>query len=129
MLSLSSHKVQGPKGVGVLYVRRGTPFEPQQMGGGQERQRRSGTENVPGVVGMAEALRLATLERERLNHHCRHLRDRVIAGLQELVEGVHLNGHHTDRLANNVNVSFESVEGEPILLGLDMAGVCASPIR
>ena len=126
MLSLSSHKVQGPKGVGVLYVRRGTPFEPQQMGGGQERQRRSGTENVPGVVGMAEALRLATLERERLNHHCRLLRDRVIAVLQELVEGVHLNGHRIDRLANNVNVSFESVEGEPILLGLDMAGVCAS---
>ena len=126
MLSLSSHKFGGPKGVGVLCVRRGTPFEPQQMGGGQERQRRSGTENVPGVVGMAEALRLADLERERTSSHCRYLRDKIIAGVQEIVEGTHLNGHPTQRLANNVNISFESVEGEPILLGLDLAGICAS---
>ena len=126
MLSLSSHKIHGPKGVGVLYVRRGTPFEPQQMGGGQERQRRSGTENVPGVVGMAEALRLVSEEREHLNTHCRLLRDKIIAGIQERVEGAHLNGHPTERLANNVNISFEAVEGEPILLGLDFAGICAS---
>ena len=78
MLSLSAHKFHGPKGAGVLYVRRGTPFEPQQMGGGQERERRSGTENVPGVVGLAEALRLATEEREELAAHCRGLRDRII---------------------------------------------------
>ena len=126
MLSLSAHKFHGPKGVGALFVRRGTPFEPQQMGGGQERQRRSGTENVPGVVGMAEALRLATEEREWLNEHCRHLRDRVIAGIQDNMEGTHLNGHPTERLANNVNISFEAVEGEPVLLGLDFAGLCAS---
>jgi len=126
MLSLSSHKFGGPKGVGVLCVRRGTPFEPQQMGGGQERQRRSGTENVPGMVGMAEALRLADLEREGTSSHCRYLRDKIIAGVQEIVEGTHLNGHPTQRLANNVNISFESVEGEPILLGLDLAGICAS---
>ena len=126
MLSLSSHKFHGPKGVGTLYVRRGTPFEPQQMGGGQERQRRSGTENVPGVVGMAEAFRLASDGRERLNAHCRYLSDKTIAGLHESVGGMHLNGHPTERLANNVNVSFESVEGEPVLLGLDFAGVSAS---
>ncbi len=126
MLSLSSHKFHGPKGVGALYVRRGTPFEPQQMGGGQERQRRSGTENVPGVVGMAEAFRLASDGRERLNAHCRYLSDKTIAGLHESLEGVHLNGHPTERLANNVNVSFESVEGEPVLLGLDFAGISAS---
>ena len=126
MLSLSSHKFRGPKGVGVLYIRRGTPFDPQQMGGGQERQRRSGTENVPGVVGMAEALRLASLERESLNDHCRDLRDKIISGISERLEGVRLNGHPTERLSNNVNISFESVEGEPVLLGLDFAGICAS---
>ena len=126
MLSLSSHKFHGPKGVGALYIRRGTPFEPQQMGGGQERQRRSGTENVPGVVGMAEALRLASEEREHLNTHCRYLSDKVIAGVYERIEGAHLNGHPTERLANNGNISFESVEGEPVLLGLDFAGICAS---
>ena len=126
MLSLSAHKFHGPKGVGVLYVRRGTPFESQQMGGGQERERRSGTENVPGVVGLAEALRLATEEREELAAHCGRLRDRIIEGINERIEGAHLNGHPTQRLANNVNVSFERVEGEPVLLGLDFAGICAS---
>jgi len=126
MLSLSAHKFGGPKGVGALYVRRGTPFEPQQMGGGQERQRRSGTENVPGVAGMAEALRLATLERDALNEHCSRLRDEIVAGISQKLGGAHLNGHPTERLANNVNMSFESVEGEPILLGLDLAGISAS---
>jgi cysteine desulfurase len=126
LLSLSAHKFHGPKGVGVLYVKRGTPFEPQQMGGGQERQRRSGTENVPLIVGLAEALRLASEERESLSAHCLNLRDRIIAGIPERTEGAHLNGHPTARLANNVNFSFESVEGEPLLLGLDFAGICAS---
>lgn len=126
MLSLSAHKFQGPKGVGALYIRRGTPFEPQQMGGGQERQRRSGTENVAGMVGMAEALRLATEERERVSAHCRSLRDKIIAGIEERVERAHLNGHPTLRLPNNVNICFEDVEGEPILLGLDFSGIAAS---
>ena len=126
MLSLSAHKFRGPKGAGVLYVRRGTPFEPQQMGGGQERERRSGTENVPGVVGLAEALRLATEERGALAAHCLRLRDRIVDGIRERIDGAHLNGHPTRRLANNVNVSFERVEGEPVLLGLDFAGICAS---
>ena len=96
------------------------------MGGGQERDRRSGTENVPGIVGLAEALRLADAEREQVSLHVMNLRDSLIHGIQERIEGVRLNGHPTERLPNNVNVSFENVEGEPILLGLDFAGICAS---
>ncbi|MCI0440947.1 MAG: cysteine desulfurase NifS [Chloroflexi bacterium] len=126
MLSLSAHKFHGPKGVGLLYIKRGTPFEPQTMGGGQERQRRSGTENVPGIVGMAEALRLANEERESVSARCAYLRDRIIEGIFERIDKVHLNGHPTLRLPNNVNISFEDVEGEPILLGLDFSGICAS---
>ncbi len=126
LLSLSAHKLGGPKGVGALYIRRGTPFEPLMMGGGQERDRRSGTENIPGIVGLAEAMRLADAEREQASAHTMKLRDRLIHGIQERMEGVRLNGHPTKRLPNNVNVSFESVEGEPILLGLDFAGICAS---
>ncbi len=126
LLSLSAHKLGGPKGVGALYIRRGTPFEPLIMGGGQERDRRSGTENVPGIVGLAEAMRLADAEREQASSHTMKLRDRLIHGIQERMEGVRLNGHPAKRLPNNVNVSFENVEGEPILLGLDFAGICAS---
>ena len=126
LLSLSAHKLGGPKGVGALYIKRGTPFEPLIMGGGQERDRRSGTENLPGVVGLAEAMRLADAEREEATPHIVRLRDRLIHGIQERMEGVRLNGHPTRRLPNNVNVSFENVEGEPILLGLDFAGICAS---
>ena len=126
MLSLSAHKFYGPKGVGALYVKRGTPFEPQLVGGGQERHRRSGTENVPGIVGLAAALELAEQRRRAGLQEISRLRDRVIEGLMEQVENVRLNGHPTERLPNNVSVAFESVEGEPILLGLDFAGICAS---
>ena len=126
LLSLSAHKFYGPKGVGLLYIRRGTPFEPQIMGGGQERQRRSGTENVPGIVGMAEAYRLACEERDEVAARCLRLRERLLSGLEERIDRVHLNGHPTRRLPNNVNVCFENVEGEPILLGLDFAGIWAS---
>ena len=126
LMSLSAHKFHGPKGVGVLYVKRGTPFEPQMMGGGQARERRSGTENVPGIVGMAEAFRLACQERETTAARCVAMRDRIIEGLQDRVEHAHLNGHPVERLPNNVNISFEAVEGEPILLGLDFAGISAS---
>ena len=126
MLSLSAHKFYGPKGVGALYVGRGTPFEPLQIGGGQERQRRSGTENVPGIVGMAEALRLAAEERESESKRLIDLRDMIASGIGETVEDVYFNGHPTRRLPNNVNVSFKGVEGEPVLLGLDFAGISAS---
>ena len=126
LLSLSAHKFHGPKGVGVLYVKRGTPFEPQQMGGGQERQRRSGTENVPGIVGTAAALRLASDEREELSTACARMRDRIIDEVLRSVDRARLNGHPTLRLPNNVNICFEAIEGEPVLLGLDFSGICTS---
>ena len=126
LLSLSAHKMYGPKGVGLLYVRRGTPFEEQNAGGGQERQRRSGTENVPGIVGFGEALRLAVAERQAVTAHCLRLRERLLQGIFETIDGVRLNGHPELRLPGNINVSFDGVEGEPVLLGLDFAGIYAS---
>ena len=126
LLSLSGHKLHGPKGVGALYIRRGTPFEPLIQGGGQEREKRSGTENVPAIVGLAEAVRLAELERSETSQRLTGLRDRIISGIHERIPDAKLNGHPLRRLPNNVNVSFERVEGEPILLGLDFAGICAS---
>ncbi|MSQ40412.1 MAG: cysteine desulfurase [Dehalococcoidia bacterium] len=126
LLSLSGHKFYGPKGTGVLYIRRRTPFTPQMMGGGQERERRSGTENVAGIAGMAVALRLAEEERSWVTPHCQELRDRMITGIQKSIPGAHLNGHPTQRLANNVNFSFERIEAEPVLVGLDFKGIAAS---
>jgi cysteine desulfurase len=126
MLSLSAHKFHGPKGVGILYVRRGTPFAPQQLGGAQERQRRAGTENIPGIVGTSVALEMAHSDRLSLTQHCSKLRDRLIDGVMSANLGAILNGHPKDRLPNNVNFSFQGVEGESILLGLDFAGVSAS---
>tara|TARA_Y100000590_G_scaffold396873_1_gene477952 strand:+ start:23649 stop:24845 length:1197 start_codon:yes stop_codon:yes gene_type:complete len=126
LLSLSAHKFYGPKGVGALYIKRGTPFEPQQAGGGQERERRSGTLNVPGIVGLGSAIELAEKRREQAVLHCSNLRDKLIKGLLKNVSGTKLNGHSVDRVANNVNVSFEGVDGEPILLGLDFAGILGS---
>jgi len=126
MMSLSAHKFHGPKGVGVLYVRRGTPFNPLIVGGGQERQRRSGTENVPGIVGTAVALELAESERAKRYAEVLPLRDMLIEGTLERIPGVKLNGDRSKRLPNNVNFSFDGVEGEAVLLGLDFAGICAS---
>ncbi|MQF82660.1 cysteine desulfurase [SAR202 cluster bacterium AD-802-E10_MRT_200m] len=126
ILSLSAHKFYGPKGTGIMYIRRGTPFVPLLMGGGQERERRSGTENIAGIVGASHALRLATDERDQTNEHCTQLSTKLIAGLQERIPASYLNGHPTQRLSNNVNLSFPSIEGEALLLGLDLAGICAS---
>ena len=126
LLSLSGHKFHGPKGAGVLYMRRGTPYLPLILGGGQERERRSGTENIAGIVGLALALELANSSREETSAHCLALRDRIISGIAENIGGSHLNGHPTQRLPNNVNFSLEGVEGESILLGLDLAGIAAS---
>jgi cysteine desulfurase len=126
MLSLSGHKFYGPKGAGVLYIRRGTPFLPLLIGGGQERERRSGTENIPGIVGLATALEAADNARDENSAHCAGLRDHIIRRIIETVPDIHLNGHPTQRLPNNVNFSFEGVQGEPILLGLDLAGIAAS---
>ncbi len=126
MMSLSAHKFHGPKGVGILYVRRGTPFNPLIVGGGQERQRRSGTENVPGIVGAGVALELAEYERGKSYETVRTLRDMLIEGVLERIPGARLNGDRNRRLPNNANFSFDGVEGEAVLLGLDFAGICAS---
>jgi cysteine desulfurase len=126
LLALSAHKFYGPKGVGLLYVRRRTPIEWQQHGGGQEGGRRGGTENVPLVVGMAAALALATDEMDERNDRLTRLRDRLIEGVLERVPDARLNGHPTVRLPNNVNLSFDGVEGETLLLNLDMLGIAAS---
>jgi cysteine desulfurase len=126
LLSLAAHKFYGPKGVGALYVRRGIPLLPQINGGGQERRRRAGTENVAENVGMAAALRLAEEHRERYAAECATLRDRLLVGIRERIPDVSLNGHPTRRLPNNVNVAFDGVEGESVLLLLDQEGIAAS---
>jgi cysteine desulfurase len=126
LLSLSAHKIYGPKGVGALYVRRGTPIEALIHGGGQERERRSGTENVAGIVGFAEATRLMLQERDFQAERQRSLRDRWIEKALQILPKAKLNGHPTERLPNNINISVEGVEGEAMLLGLDLAGVAAS---
>ena len=126
LLSLSGHKFHGPKGTGVLFIRRGAPFLPYLLGGGQERERRSGTENIPGIVGLSVALEAANARREETGRHCAELRDRIVAEVLGQVPGSRLNGHPSRRLPNNANFSFPGVEGEPILLGLDMAGIAAS---
>ncbi len=126
LLTLTAHKFYGPKGVGALYVRRGTPLLPQINGGGQERRRRAGTENVPGIVGLAAALRRAEERREWYVAHCSNLRDRLIAGVLEQVPNTQLNGDLRQRLPNNVNLAFAGIEGESLLLLLDQHGICAS---
>ena len=126
LLSLSGHKFHGPKGTGVLYIKRGTPYLPLIHGGGQERERRSGTENIPGIIGLSLALDAANAAREETGQHCSALRDRIIESVLEQITGSRLNGHATQRLPNNANFSSTGVEGEPILLGLDMAGIAAS---
>jgi cysteine desulfurase len=128
LLSLSAHKFYGPKGVGLLYVRKGTPIRYQQDGGGQESGRRGGTENVPLIVGLAEALRRAGELRDAYVAHTSGLRDHLWAMLRQDVPGVRLNGPEPgpNRLSNNLNVSIDGVQGETVLLGLDMQGVSAS---
>ncbi|HWP28330.1 MAG TPA: aminotransferase class V-fold PLP-dependent enzyme, partial [Chloroflexota bacterium] len=126
LLSLSGHKFYAPKGVGILYVRQGTPLLPQMQGGGQERNRRAGTENVPYIVGVATALRLAVEELPSTTARLTRLRDRLIQGVLAKVPGAHLTGHPTERLPNNASFVFEGVEGEALLLSLDQQGICAS---
>jgi len=126
MLSLSGHKFYAPKGIGVLYVRQGTPLLPIQTGGSQERGRRAGTENVPYIVGLATALRLAYDHLEAEVTRLQALRNRLIAGVLGRIPDTRLTGHPTRRLANNASFVFAGVEGESILLQLDLAGVAAS---
>ena len=126
MLSLSAHKFYGPKGVGLLYARDGVPLWPMQTGGGHERRRRAGTENVPYIVGLATALKLACEEVEQTSHSIANLRDRLIAGVLDRIPDVHLNGHPIQRLPNNANFTFKYIEGEAVLIQLDLVGVAAS---
>lgn len=125
-LSMSGHKVYGPKGVGALYVRQGVQFQPQIVGGSHERNHRAGTENVPGIVGLGRALELAYEGLDAYRAHCIALRDHMIERIREEFEYVRLNGHPTKRLPGNVNFSFEYIEGESLLLMLDMRGIAAS---
>jgi cysteine desulfurase len=126
LLSLTAHKFYGPKGVGALYIRRGVPLLTQINGGGQERRRRAGTENVAGIVGFAAALQHVEEHRVGYVERCTALRDRLIDGVMERIPETRLNGHSTQRLPNNANLSFAYAEGESILLLLDQAGICAS---
>jgi cysteine desulfurase len=126
LLTLAAHKFYGPKGVGALYVRRGTPLLPQLHGGGQERQRRAGTENVPAIAGLAAALRLAEERRADYAAHCATLRDRLIDGALSEIPGTRLNGHRTQRLPNNANLSFAGGDAESLLLLLDQEGIYVS---
>ncbi len=125
LLSLSAHKRYGPKGVGALYVRKGSKLTRVQGGGSQERNRRAGTENVPGIVGFGAALALALEVMDEEASQLRRLRDRLIDELTRL-DGAHLNGHRTDRLPGNINLSFEGADSESLLLALDFQGVAAS---
>lgn len=125
-LSAGAHKFYGPKGVGFLYLRGGTPFVPAQTGGGHEGGRRAGTENLALIVGMAAALSLAEAERLDEMARLRVLRDQLIGGILEGIEGARLTGHATQRLDNHASFLIEGVEAEGVLIALDMAGVAAS---
>ena len=125
-MSVSSHKIHGPKGVGALYVHRHSAFHPLLLGGGQENGRRAGTENVAGIVGFGKAAELALQELERMQTETRALRDAFEQGVLERIPGVQVNGDRTARLPNTTNLAFEGVEAESALLLLDRAGVCAS---
>ncbi len=126
LLSLSGHKFHGPKGVGALYIRKGTRIHNLIEGGAQERGLRAGTENVPGIVGMGEALSLAAAELSEYTAHVTALRDRLIHGVLSAVPDARLNGHPTFRLPGNANFSFPGVEGESLLMRLDLAGIACS---
>jgi cysteine desulfurase len=126
LLSLSAHKIYGPKGVGALMIRQGTKVSPILHGGAQEREKRAGTENVPAIVGFGQAAELAAERREADATRLTMLRDRFLAALREAVPDLRLNGHPTLRLPNNVNVSVEGVSGQALLMNLDRLGVAAS---
>lgn len=126
LLTLTAHKFYGPKGVGALYVRKGSRVAPIIHGGSQERERRPGTENVPGIVGLAKALEISQVDIEARAKSVSELRDYLIRGLIERIEDLRLNGHPTKRLPNNVNVAVQYIEGEGMLLSLDMIGIAAS---
>ena len=126
LLSASSHKMYGPKGAACLYVRKGTKIEPILHGGGQESGLRSSTVNLPAIVGFAEACETAKREMKRENERIAKLRDKLIKGVLTKIKGAHLNGHPKNRLANNANFWFQFVEGESMVIQLDLMGIAAS---
>jgi len=126
LLSISAHKLYGPKGVGALYIRKGTKLVSLVHGGEQERGRRAGTHNAPGIIGFGRAVELAQQEMNQEAARLTPLRDKLINGLLERIDHTRLNGHPQKRLPNNVNISVDFVEGESMCLSLDLAGICAS---
>lgn len=126
IMNFSAHKIYGPKGVGGIYLRKGVKIHPIIHGGAQERKRRAGTENVPGIVGFGKAAELATQNLDSHVAHIKKLRDRLIKGISDNIDYVRLNGHPTKRHPGNVNFCFEFIEGESLLLSLDMVGIAGS---
>jgi cysteine desulfurase len=126
MLSISGHKLHAPKGIGVLYVRKGTKFSPFLIGGHQERERRGGTENTPGIVGLGKACELAAKNMEEENTAVKRLRDKLESELLKRITQSRVNGDIVNRLPNTTNISFEFIEGEAILLLMNELGICAS---
>lgn len=126
LLSMSAHKFYGPKGMGALYVKTGVEFEKIQDGGHQERNMRGGTENVAGIVGIGKAIELAYQNFDDYNQKLTSLRDYYISRVEKEIPFIKLNGHRTKRLPGNANISFEFIEGESLLLNLDIKGICAS---
>ncbi len=126
LVSASGHKIYGPKGVGFIYIRKGTRITPFMHGGEQERGRRASTHNVPGIIGLGKAAELALLDLDKETIRITALRDKLIRGILDNIEGTRLNGHPAQRLSNNVHVSIDYVEGESLLLYLDMEGIACS---
>ncbi len=126
LLSLSAHKFYGPKGIGALYIKKGVKIASLIHGGQQERGKRASTENIPSIVGLGKAIELATENMEEYNKKIIGLREKTIEGLMAKVPYIKLNGHRTQRLPGNVNISFQFIEGESLLLMLDMKGICGS---
>jgi len=126
LLSLSGHKVYGPKGIGVLYIRKGTKIEPLFHGGHHENGRRAGTENVPAIVGLGKAVEIASQEMREESKHMIHLREKLWNGIKSKIDYVKLNGHSQEKIPNTLNVSFKFIEGESLILNLDLKGVAVS---
>jgi len=126
LLSASSHKLYGPKGVGIIYIRKGTKINSLLHGGDQENKKRASTQNTPGIIGFAKAVEIAKAEMAQESLKLSNLRDMLIKGILDNIDNTTLNGHPVLRLPNNVNICFEFIEGESILLNLDMLGICSS---